>query len=179
MIRRQISARGGILVGHDGSRTADRALRTAVRLAAGFGARVTVVRVWDLTSAPRPDSWRPGFVPPLEDFAAATQAALDRDVARVRAPQNVTITAHVVHGNAAGLLIEASRHVDLIVVGSRGRGGFAGLNLGSVSERVVRHSACPVLVDRGEGDISSDADTDHTMEVALLSELSMDGDRAP
>jgi nucleotide-binding universal stress UspA family protein/nitroimidazol reductase NimA-like FMN-containing flavoprotein (pyridoxamine 5'-phosphate oxidase superfamily) len=176
VIRRQITARRGILVAHDGSRTADRAFRTAVRLGAGFDARVTVVRVWDLTSAPRPDSWRPGHIPPLEDFAAATQAALERDVARVRAPEHVMVTSHVVHGNAANLLIDASRHVDLIVVGSRGRGGFAGLTLGSVSERVVRHSACPVLVDRGEGDLSADADTDHTMEVALLSELHGVGD---
>ena len=67
------------------------------------------------------------------------------------APENpeITITCSVVHGNVAEKLIDASRRVDLLVVGSRGRGGFAGLLLGSTSDQVVQHAHCGVLVDRG------------------------------
>ncbi|WP_297779382.1 universal stress protein [Aeromicrobium sp.] len=178
-IRREITAHGGMLVGHDGSEVADRALRTAVRSAAALHSRVTVVRAWDVFSAPRPDTWRAGFVPPMEDFEASALRALDEDVEPVRASHpDVEIETQVVHGYAAENLIAASEHVDLVVVGSRGHGGFAGLLLGSVSEQVVRHAGCPVLVDRGRGDIVTTPDEHRAMELALLSELGL-GDPNP
>jgi len=75
-------------------------------------------------------------MPPLGDFEAETLAALDRDIAPVCADNpDVMITSTVAHGRPAEVLIEASSRVDLIVVGSRGHGGFAGLLLGSVSEQ--------------------------------------------
>ena len=156
-----IDAQGGILVAHDGSAAAGSALRTAVSWAESFKTHVTVVRAWSLVTAPRPDSWSAGYTPPLEDFEASTLAALERAIAPVRELHpDVTITAAVVHGNPSEKLIEASDHVDLIVVGSRGRGGFTGLLLGSVSEKIVRYAKCRVVVDRG----TSPDEVETTME---------------
>jgi nucleotide-binding universal stress UspA family protein len=58
------------------------------------------------------------------------------------------LTRSVVEGNPGGVLVDRSRDADLLVVGSRGKGGFAGLLLGSVSEKCVRHAACTVVVVR-------------------------------
>lgn len=144
-----IDVHGGVLVAHDGSAHADEALRAGVTQAAALGLPVTVVRAWSITTAPTPESAERGYVPPIDEFEAATLAELDRDVAAVRAQHpDVEITTTTVHGNAVEKIIEASGNVDLVVVGSRGRGGFRGLLLGSVSEQVVRHAHCPVLVTR-------------------------------
>ncbi|MET0467655.1 MAG: universal stress protein [Aeromicrobium sp.] len=170
-----IDVQGGILVAHDGSTAADSALRTAASWAESFGTHVTVVRAWSLVTAPRPDSWTAGYTPPLEDFQASTLAALELDVAAVREQHpGVTITSTTVHGNAAEKLIEASGRVDLLVVGSRGRGGFAGLLLGSTSEKIVRYAKCRVVVDRGTS-VDDVEVSEEQMEQALLSKLTVDG----
>lgn len=170
-ITRDITVRGGVLVAHDGSPASTAALRTAAKVAAGFGNRISVVRAWSIATAPEPATRTPGYVPPLEDWEAATLAALEKQVAPVRAENpDVTIECCVVHGKVAQKLIEASKNVDLIVVGSRGRGGFAGLLLGSVSDQVVQHAHCGVLVDRGDHSTESDPEPEQ-MERALDSEL--------
>ena len=58
----------------------------------------------------------------------------------------MTVKRHALDGNAAQLMSEFSTAVDLVVVGSRGRGGFSGLLLGSTSQGVLSHAACPVMV---------------------------------
>lgn len=170
-------ARGGVLVAHDGSTHAHSALMTAIRCAPAFGGRVEVLRAWTITSAPTPQSASRGFVPPLEEFAAATLAALDADVTSVRADfGDVSVSTSVVHGNAVEALIEVSDRFDLIVVGNRGRGGFAGLLLGSVSTQVVQHARCRVLVDRGPAWSPREGEDPENvaLEAALASELKLD-----
>lgn len=173
-IIRDITARGGVLVAHDGSLASTAALRTAAKVAGGFGHRILVVRAWNMATAPEPPERTPGYVPPLEDYQAATLAALENDVAAVRAENpDLAIECAVVHGNVAEKLIAASEHVDLVVVGSRGRGGFKGLLLGSVSDQVVQHAHCGVLVDRGVRPASAEPELSEAeqMERALDSEL--------
>jgi nucleotide-binding universal stress UspA family protein len=142
----QLDIRDGIVVGHDGSRHADRALRWAADWAARAGCRLHVVRTWVLSNAPRPASWSTTYVPPLTDFEVAVREALEADVQGLRLPTGVDVQSHVVHGTSARRLVEVSAHAELLVVSSRGRGGFTGLVLGSTSDQVVRHSRCPVVV---------------------------------
>ena len=66
----------------------------------------------------------------------------------------------MLHGPAGRRLLEASEHVDMLVIGTRGAGGFLGLHLGSTADQVVRHARCPVVVVPVEGaDDPPDLDT--------------------
>jgi nucleotide-binding universal stress UspA family protein len=139
-----------VVVGHDGSKFADRAVRIALSWADRAGLPVRVLRSWSLTSAPRPESMKGGYVPPLSEFADAVRRDLEADVAPLLAERpDVTVTFETPHQQAAQALIAASRDAALLVVGTRGRGGFKGLLLGSVTEQCVRHAECPVLIARG------------------------------
>ncbi|MBD8606427.1 MULTISPECIES: universal stress protein [Aeromicrobium] len=178
-ITNDITVHGGILVAHDGSGSADLALRTAVHLAAALDGRIEVVRAWTVSSAPRPARQTVGYVPPLEDFEASTMAGLLADTASIRHDHPaVAISCSVVHGNAAEKIVEASAGADLLVVGSRGLGGFLGLLVGSVTDQVVHHARCRVLVDRGPALGERDAPSAHReqMEGALISELGLGDD---
>ncbi|MEI4280880.1 universal stress protein [Klenkia terrae] len=136
----------GVLVGHDGSACATEALRWAAALATRAGYDLHVVRAWSLTNAPRPASWEPGYVPPLHDWEGAVREQLAADVAAAGIRAGGSVVLHAVHGAPAPRLIESAAKADLLVVGSRGRGGFRGLLLGSVSDQCVRHAPCPVTV---------------------------------
>jgi nucleotide-binding universal stress UspA family protein len=141
----------GILVGHDGSAHSGAALRCGISLAERFGRRLHVVRTWAMSSAPRPESWEPGYVPPLADYEQAVLKSLTRDVEAAGLTPGKDVELHVVHGAPARRLVEASDGADLLVVARRGRGGFAGLGLGSVTDQVIRHAACPVVVVPARG----------------------------
>jgi nucleotide-binding universal stress UspA family protein len=139
---------GGILVGHDGSKCAQEALEWAARLAGRADMDLQVLRAWSMMSAPRPASWVPGYVPPLGDYEKAVHDELSAHVAAAGLDPAVRVTCHVVHTSPAQGMIAAAAGADLLVVGARGRGGFAGLLLGSVSDQLVHHAPCPVTVVR-------------------------------
>lgn len=140
---------GAIVIGYDDSEFAKNALRKGLWLATRLGAPVRVVRAWTISSAPRPRTWEPGYVPPVEDFAAEVLDHLRNQVAPILAEHpEVVVELVVPHGAAGRELVKASDDARLVVVGSRGLGGFAGLLLGSVSGEVVEHSRCDVLVVR-------------------------------
>jgi nucleotide-binding universal stress UspA family protein len=137
----------GIVVGHDGSADADLALGVALDVAAGLSAPVTVVRAWSIDTAPRPANWEFGYVSSYSDYADAVTERLKGDAeALVAAHPSLVVEYRVALGSPAKTLIDVARGSRMLVVGSRGRGGLAGMLLGSVSEQCVRHAECPVLV---------------------------------
>jgi nucleotide-binding universal stress UspA family protein len=141
-----VDCSGAFLVGYDGSKRSAQALRWAASLAGRLGCPVVVVRAWALSSAPRPKTWAPGFVPPMTDFEAAVLQRLQHDVAKMGLGPDVDVRCHVIHGPAGRRLLEAAAHAELLVIGSRGAGGFMGLRFGSTADQVVRHARRPVVV---------------------------------
>ena len=135
------TAPGRIVVGIDGSESSKHALRWAARLAAAEGARVEAIIAWaypQVYGSPVDPIWRPD----LDADTVLTDTL--REVFGDERPAG--LEGVVVHGSARTVLIEASRGASLLVVGSRGHGGFAGLLLGSVSSACSEHAHCPVLV---------------------------------
>lgn len=141
-----------IIVGVDGSESSIEALRRAVGIAEKFGSAVEAVCAWTypVAYAPLPPEWH-------ADLDA--QSVVEDAAARVFGDSPPPwFTSRVRRGAAALVLIDESASADLLVVGSRGRGGFAGLLLGSVSAQCAEHSHCPVLVVHGAGDDSRPAE---------------------
>ncbi|MFI6355343.1 universal stress protein [Streptomyces sp. NPDC050743] len=132
-----------VVVGVDGSPSSYNALRWAVRYAGLIGAVVDAVAVWEL--------------PGLYGWSApAVDKDFDQDEARQRVRKELTdvlgadaadsVRTHVVHGNPADVLLRAAEGAEALVVGGRGRGGFAAALLGSVSHHVSQHASCPVVI---------------------------------
>lgn len=131
-----------IVVGVDGSAMSKEALRWAAGQAGLIGADVRVVTAWELpvTYGYAPDYSGVGF----QDRA---QKTLDDAINEVFGPNpRLTVDAWVEEGHPAQVLLAAARGADLLVVGSRGHGAFAGMLLGSTAQHCVRHAPCPVLV---------------------------------
>ena len=144
-----------IVVGVDGSAGAGQALEWAVAEAGLRKATLHVVHAWMVPLIEAiPDAWvigSPAIEPTDEEvyehLAAASRKVLDQalDQARALEPQ-LELLGELVEKRAAPALIAAAEHAELLVVGSRGRGGFTGLLLGSVSGQCVHHASCPVVV---------------------------------
>ena len=147
-----------IVVGNDGSDFARLALRKALWLAQQLKAEVRVIRAWSISTTPRPSTWSPGYVPPADDFEAVVRERLAKEVERAAADYpDVKVTLETPHGPAGRELLKAAEKAQLVMVGTRGLGGFKGLLMGSVSNQVVEHAACDVLVVRkGTDDASPD-----------------------
>ncbi|HSK55477.1 MAG TPA: universal stress protein [Jiangellales bacterium] len=138
---------GGVVVGVDDSDNSRAALSAAAEEARLRGCPLHVVRAWGLTNAPKPPTWEPGYVPPFSEYEEAVEHWLEVQVRSVLGEDHgLEVRLHPVHAAPAGVLVDASLRADLVVVGARGLGGFMGLLLGSVSDQLVRHAHCPVLV---------------------------------
>ncbi|HVL27620.1 MAG TPA: universal stress protein [Acidimicrobiales bacterium] len=144
---------GRIVVGIDGSPAADEALRWAYREALLRGTSLDVVHAW----LPPYAGDIAGMVPPdvekmAEEGARLVSSALERVLGSATSASGpVEVGTTVVRGAAAETLLDASEGADVLVVGSRGRGGFRGLLLGSVSQQCASHAPCPVVIVRGGG----------------------------
>jgi nucleotide-binding universal stress UspA family protein len=137
------SMSGLIVVGVDGSESSIDALRWAAGQARLTGAEVEVIATWEY---PTSLGWAPAW-PPDWDPAGEASKALKEIVDKVVGPDaDIEVRQRVLEGNAALALVSAARHADLLVVGSRGHGAFAGMLLGSVSEHCATHCPCPVLI---------------------------------
>ncbi|MEV7598076.1 universal stress protein [Kitasatospora sp. NPDC089797] len=152
-----MSSNPRIVVGVDGSPASEQALRWAVDYAKAVGGTVDAVAAWEYpafygwggTAAPGDQSFNP------EELAGRTLA---ESVAKVLgADPGVRVVENVLPGNAAGVLLQAAKGAALLVVGSRGLGGFSGVLLGSVSRHVTEHAPCPVVVVR-EGHVDGDGE---------------------
>lgn len=140
---------GGVVVGDDGSDCAAHVLRYALEEARRRGATLHVIRAWSIATAVRPDDLPIGYVASLQELESATLAAEQQRIAELLgATPEAPVDIHVVHGPSPQVLITASETADIVVVASRGRGGFANLVLGSVADQVIRHAASPVVVVR-------------------------------
>jgi nucleotide-binding universal stress UspA family protein len=139
-----------IVVGVDGSDSSRAALAWAYDEASHHQAMLTVVTAWHLPTLPMTPPY--GSLPDESYESQPKRNALDVLEALVgalekRAPA-VDVRSSIEEGNPARVLIERSQQCDLLVVGSRGREGFAGMLLGSVSQHLVAHAHCPVVVVR-------------------------------
>ena len=133
-----------IVVGVDGSEASRRALEWAAVDARRRGAALEVVHAWHLPNAGG-YPYLAGYVD-LELFAQDSRTVLDRAMAGVDLGGIPRVEPILIQDGAARALLDTAKGADLLVVGSRGRGGFTGLLLGSVSHHVATHASCPVVI---------------------------------
>jgi nucleotide-binding universal stress UspA family protein len=155
MVLRRDEAAGGqehtepatprIVVGVDGSAAARRALKWALEEARLRHASVDVVHAWRM---PYPDGYpvRTFTQPPAVDVEQEARHLLDAAVGSAAGTGATRVEPILVCDTPARALIDTAKGADMVVVGSRGRGGFTGLLLGSVSQKVLHHASCPVVV---------------------------------
>jgi nucleotide-binding universal stress UspA family protein len=140
-----------IVVGVDGSPSSRAALRWAVRQAVLTGGKVDAVMAWQVPRVLRTSAWAPIYVDEASCFEENARKALDAVISGEVAPADRRqVTARVVNGHPTQVLQEAAADANMLVIGSRGHGSFAGALLGSVGQYCMHHVHCPVLIMRGE-----------------------------
>jgi nucleotide-binding universal stress UspA family protein len=141
-----------VVVGYDGSPASEQALRLASREAHLRKVSLTVLVAWELPSIDLGMGSGIAYDPDLpkalaEGAEKSARTAADRAAAL---QEGLDVSTAVVSDTPSAALVEASRSAELVVVGSHGRGRFAGLLLGGVSRQVATHAHCPLLISRGE-----------------------------
>jgi nucleotide-binding universal stress UspA family protein len=138
----------GIVVGVDGSDHSRQVLEWAVKEAGLRNASLTVLAVWQVAGnywTGNPEVYSADQAE-AEKVRQAAEVATRKAVDAVGAPGPASVTVRAVSGIASQELVNASSDADLVVLGSRGGGGFAQLLLGSTTNQVVNHSTAPVVV---------------------------------
>jgi len=134
-----------VVVGVDGSDGSKAALRWAADYARPVQGRLRVVGAWQFPTM----YYGYAVALPEDDLATETEHAVRDAVVEVLGSEpGIEIETCIEQGPAAEVLRDAAEAADLLVVGSRGHGAFAGMLLGSVSSHVVHHADCPVVVVR-------------------------------
>jgi nucleotide-binding universal stress UspA family protein len=134
-------SRRRIVVGLDGSPASLLALEWAVRQGALTGAVVEAVTAWHF-----PATYGEYQIVDPVDWHSNAQTIQDIAVKEVLGDEAASLVRRVAQGHPVTVLLDAAAGADLLVVGSRGHGGFTGMLLGSVSEHVVAHAPCAVVV---------------------------------
>lgn len=134
---------GRIVVGVDGSSASMDAVRWAVAQAELTGCDVQAITSWQ-----NPAQYGADIYTERVDWDSIARMTLDNALKEVGEGSPLAVTKTTLEGHPAKVLCEASVGATLVVVGSRGHGGFVGMLLGSVSEYVIAHAKCPVLVVR-------------------------------
>ena len=138
----------GIVVGVDGSHNSSHALRWAMTEAAVRNAPLTVLTVNPVMAA----YWsglpvtHAGDEQKVAEIRKAAESAVAAEAEQLGPDQPGSVTVTAINGFPVEALVNASKDSDLLVVGTRGGGGFAPLLLGSVSSQVIHHASCPVVV---------------------------------
>lgn len=144
-----------IVVGVEGSGGAKAALRWAIVEAGYRGSCVEVVTAYSNTYVPASPDFN--YVPldplDLEAEVKRMQSAVVDEVLAEVGQCGVEVRRVISRGRPADTLIKAAEGADMLVVGSRGRGGFRGLLLGSVSQQIAHHGDCPVVIVRPDLDV--------------------------
>ncbi len=141
-----ISGDGRVVVGIDGSEHSRLAFAYALEAAALRGKKVTTVTSWNVEVVDGVVVTEPGSTQ-WETVDQRYREMAEQTIADLRdAHPDIEVTVEVHHGRAADTLVEIAQGADLLLVGSRGRGGFRGMLLGSVSQRVLGRATCPVGV---------------------------------
>ncbi len=139
---------GTIVVGVDGSEGSLKALKFALDEARQRGAELKAVGAWHIPAIVYEAGWVPANID-LDEYPKFAQEALDKALADVGADTSgVEVKTVVSKGQAADVLCAEAQGAELLVVGSRGLGGFRGLMLGSVSTQCAHHAPCPVAIIR-------------------------------
>jgi nucleotide-binding universal stress UspA family protein len=143
---------GTIVVGVDGSEGSVQALQFAIDEAHQRGAELKAVGAWHVPAIVYEAGWVPAEVD-LDAYPKFAQEELDKALANAGAETSgLEVTTVVRKGQAADVLCAEAKGADLLVVGSRGLGGFRGLMLGSVSQQCAHHAPCPIAIIPSGGD---------------------------
>jgi nucleotide-binding universal stress UspA family protein len=135
-----------IVVGVDGSVHGNAALRWALDEALAHAAEIIAVFAWQMPFIGIPGAFD------REEMERICKRFLEETVAAIVPEPRVPMTKLVAEGDVSASLIAAAKGADMLVLGSRGRGGFVGLKLGSVSQECAQHAPCPVVIIKQLGD---------------------------
>lgn len=140
-----------IVVGFDGSEHSQTALSWAMDEARQRNGQLRLITAWNKP----PMAWYPAVLETAAGEIAAEESpehiagTLQAEALKSAADEGVAASGQAVNSDSpASAILDAAKDADLVVVGSRGHGGFPGLHLGSVSTQVINHAPCPVLVIR-------------------------------